>query len=68
LLGAWVAATRCAATGALPRIYGMVKRMKALKSPLAVRLLADPKTREQLRNFLTGAPSNIQYLRMTASA
>lgn len=28
--------------------------MKALKSPLAARLLADPDAREQLRNFLTG--------------
>jgi hypothetical protein len=28
--------------------------MKALKSPLASRLLADPAAREQLREFLTG--------------
>jgi len=34
-----------------------IKVMKALKSPLASKLLADPDTREQLREFLTGKRS-----------
>lgn len=44
----------------LPGTYGIVKIMKALKSPLAARLLADPEAREQLRDFLTGKRSTPQ--------
>jgi len=49
------------------RIYGIVKTMKALKSPLASELLADPKARDQLRQFMTSKRSEPQTARQAVT-
>lgn len=41
--------------------------MKALKSQLAAELLADPKARDQLRQFMTSKRSQAQAARQSAS-